>query len=234
MERSYNQFCPVAMAAEVLCSRWTVVLLRELLAGSTRFNDLRRGLPRMSPALLSQRLKELEETGVVERRPVPGEPAIHEYALTDAGRELQPLVESFGKWGQRWIPSKLSLEQLDANLLMWDMRRGLKFEPPPSRRLVIQFQYPDAPRRERSWWLIVEPGHPVDLCSVACGRVDAYYEKGLAPWDLAAGGLIAAEAGAVVTAFDGGPLGDGTVVAAAPGIAAELRALVVGAGAVDA
>ncbi len=175
MERSYNQFCPVAMAAEVLCSRWTVVLLRELLAGSTRFNDLRRGLPRMSPALLSQRLKELEETGVVERRPVPGEPTIHEYALTDAGRELQPLVESFGKWGQRWIPSKLSLDQLDANLLMWDMRRGLKFDPPPPRRLVIQFQYPDVPKRERSWWLIVEPDHPVDLCSVDPGYdVDLY------------------------------------------------------------
>ena len=175
MERSYNQFCPVAMAAEVLCSRWTVVLLRELLAGSTRFNDLRRGLPRMSPALLSQRLKELEETGVVERRPVPTEPGIHEYALTDAGRELQPLVESFGKWGQRWIPSKLSLEQLDASLLMWDMRRGLKFEPPPMRRLVIQFQYPDASPRDRNWWLIVSPDEPVDLCSVDPGHdVDLY------------------------------------------------------------
>lgn len=175
MERSYNQFCPVAMAAEVLCSRWTVVLLRELLAGSTRFNDLRRGLPRMSPALLSQRLKELEETGIVERRPVAGEPGIHEYALTEAGRELQPLVESFGKWGQRWIPSKLSLEQLDAQLLMWDMRRGLKFDPPPPRRQVIQFQYPDAPKRERSWWLILEPDHPVDLCNVDPGHdVDLY------------------------------------------------------------
>jgi DNA-binding HxlR family transcriptional regulator len=175
MERSYNQFCPVAMAAEVLCSRWTVVLLRELLAGSTRFNDLRRGLPRMSPALLSQRLKELEEAGVVARTPVPGEATIHEYGLTEAGRELQPLIESFGKWGQRWIPSKLSLELLDAQLLMWDMRRGLKFEPPPPRRLVIQFQYPDAPKRDRSWWLIVEPDHPVDLCSVDPGHdVDLY------------------------------------------------------------
>ena len=175
MERSYNQFCPVAMAAEVLCSRWTVVLLRELLAGSTRFNDLRRGLPRMSPALLSQRLKELEETGVVERRPVVGEPGIHEYGLTEAGRELQPLVESFGKWGQRWIPSQLSLEQLDASLLMWDMRRGLKFDPPPKRRLVIQFQYADAPLRERNWWLIVDPDHPVDLCSIDPGHdVDLY------------------------------------------------------------
>jgi len=175
MERSYNQFCPVAMAAEVLCSRWTVVLLRELLAGSTRFNDLRRGLPRMSPALLSQRLKELEEAGVVARTPVPGETTIHEYGLTEAGRELQPLIESFGKWGQRWIPSKLSLDQLDAQLLMWDMRRGLKFDPPPPRRLVIQFQFPDAPKRDRGWWLIVEPGQPVDLCSVDPGHdVDLY------------------------------------------------------------
>jgi DNA-binding HxlR family transcriptional regulator len=175
MERSYNQFCPVAMAAEVLCSRWTVVLLRELLAGSTRFNDLRRGLPRMSPALLSQRLKELEEAGVVARTPVPGDPTILEYGLTEAGQELQPLVESFGKWGQRWIPSKLSLELLDAQLLMWDMRRGLKFDPPPPRRLVIQFQYPDAPKRDRDWWLIVEPDQPVDLCSVDPGHdVDLY------------------------------------------------------------
>ena len=175
MERSYNQFCPVAMAAEVLCSRWTVVLLRELLAGSTRFNDLRRGLPRMSPALLSQRLKELEEAGVVARTPVPGDPTILEYGLTEAGQELQPLVESFGKWGQRWIPSKLSLDQLDAPLLMWDMRRGLKFDPPPPRRLVIQFQYPDAPKRDRGWWLIVEPDQPVDLCSVDPGHdVDLY------------------------------------------------------------
>ena len=175
MERSYNQFCPVAMAAEVLCSRWTVVLLRELLAGSTRFNDLRRGLPRMSPALLSQRLKELEEAGVVARTPVPGDPTILEYGLTEAGQELQPLVESFGKWGQRWIPSKLSLELLDAQLLMWDMRRGLKFDPPPPRRLVIQIQYPDAPKRDRGWWLIVEPDQPVDLCSVDPGHdVDLY------------------------------------------------------------
>ena len=175
MERSYNQFCPVAMAAEVLCSRWTVVLLRELLAGSTRFNDLRRGLPRMSPALLSQRLKELEEAGVVARTPVRGDPTILEYGLTEAGQELQPLVESFGKWGQRWIPSKLSLDQLDAPLLMWDMRRGLKFDPPPPRRLVIQFQYPDAPKRDRGWWLIVEPDQPVDLCSVDPGHdVDLY------------------------------------------------------------
>ena len=114
-ERSYNQFCPVAMAAEILCTRWTVVLLRELLAGSSRFNELRRGLPRVSPALLSQRLKDLEDWGIVSRIPIPGEPGAHAYALTEAGKELEPLIMGFGKWGQRWISSDLSLKQLDAN-----------------------------------------------------------------------------------------------------------------------
>ena len=104
---SYKQFCPVAMAAEILCPRWTVVLLRELVAGSTRFNDLRRGVPRMSPALLSQRLKDLEAGGIVCRAPSPTEPGVSEYHLTKAGRELEPLVEAFGVWGQRWVETEL-------------------------------------------------------------------------------------------------------------------------------
>jgi len=98
---SYKQFCPVAMAAEVLCTRWTVVLLRELIAGSTRFIDLRRGVPRMSPALLSQRLKDLEVAGIITREASKAEPGIFEYQLTPAGIELGPIVEAFGMWGQR-------------------------------------------------------------------------------------------------------------------------------------
>jgi len=172
---SYRQFCPVAMAAEVLGARWTIVLLRELVAGSTRFNDLRRGVPRMSPALLSQRLKDLEAAGVVRRDPAPGEPGVHEYRLTDSGSELGPLVEAFGVWGQRWVSSDLSLEHLDAQLLMWDMRRQLDTTPMPSRRCVIQFQYPERPAPQRVWWLLVEPDEPVDLCSVDPGfDVDLY------------------------------------------------------------
>jgi len=175
MERSYKQFCPVAMAAEILCTRWTIVLLREMLAGSTRFNELRRGLPRMSPAILSQRLKELEEAGIVERRPVEGEPGVQEYRLTDAGHELEPLVFGFGRWGQRWVSSELSLKQLDVHLLMWDMRRNLRFDPPPPCRRVIQFQYADVPPHERNWWLIVDPKAPIDLCSIDPGYdVDLY------------------------------------------------------------
>ena len=174
-ERSYGQFCPVAMASELLCTRWTIVLLRELLCGESRFNDLRRGLPRISPALLSQRLKELEEVGIVERAPIEGEPGAHEYRLTEAGRELRPLIEGFGRWGQRWVSSKLSLRQLDGQLLMWDMRRNLRFDPPPERRKVIQFLYPDAPPKDRSWWLVAAPDEPVDLCLVDPGYdVDLY------------------------------------------------------------
>ncbi len=179
-EGSYKQFCPVAMAAEILCTRWTVVLLRELVAGSTRFNDLRRGVPRMSPALLSQRLKHLEAAGVVARRPSPGDPGILEYHLTPAGQELKPLVEAFGTWGQRWVDSELSLRHLDVSLLMWDMRRHLDPTPMPARRSVIQFQYPELAPAQRLWWLLVEPRTGVDLCSIDPGfDVDLYVASDL-------------------------------------------------------
>src|SRR5437868_7501698 len=134
---SYGQFCPVAMAAEVLCTRWTLVVLREMIAGSTRFNDLRRGVPRMSPALLSQRLKSLEQAGVISRVKAQGEPGLFEYQLTPAGRDLQPLIEGFGVWGQRWVESRMTLQNLDPQLLMWDMRRNLDPTPMPQRRSTI-------------------------------------------------------------------------------------------------
>jgi DNA-binding HxlR family transcriptional regulator len=171
---SYKQFCPVAMAAEILCTRWTVVLLRELIAGSTRFNELRRGVPRMSPALLSQRLKELELAGIVTRKS-GSERGSFEYKLTAAGRELGPIVEAFGVWGQRRIESHLSLQHLDAQLLMWDMRRNLNTTPMPKQRSVVQFSYPELPATQRSWWLIVDPEESVDLCSIDPGfDVDLY------------------------------------------------------------
>lgn len=172
---SYKQFCPVAMAAEVLCTRWTIVLLRELVAGSTRFNDLRRGVPRMSPALLSKRLKDLEEAGIVSRVAARNEPGIYEYHLTRAGRELESVVESIGIWGQHWVQARLSLENLDPSLLMWDMRRNLNPTPLPDRRCVIHFTYPEQPAGLRQWWLVVAPTLPVDLCSVDPGfDVDLY------------------------------------------------------------
>ena len=176
----YNQFCPVAMAAEILGSRWTLVLLRELLAGSTRFNELRRGVPRMSPALLSKRLKDLEAAGVVTRSQVASEPDLLEYCLTDAGRDLKPVIESVGIWGQRWVDSEASLENLDPNLLMWDMRRNIDPNPMPHRRNTIQVIFSDLKKAQRNWWLIVQPGQKVDLCSVDPGfDVDLYLSTDL-------------------------------------------------------
>jgi DNA-binding HxlR family transcriptional regulator len=172
---SYRQFCPVAMAAEILCTRWTVVLLRELIAGSTRFNELRRGVPRMSPALLSQRLKELEVAGIIARISSAADRGVFEYQLTAAGRELRPIVEAFGIWGQRRIEANLSLQHLDVQLLMWDMRRNLNTTPMPAHRSVVQFAYPELSATQRLWWLIVDPQEGVDLCSIDPGfDVDLY------------------------------------------------------------
>lgn len=174
-EGSYNQFCPVAMAAEILCSRWTLILLREFIVGSTRFNELRRGVPRMSPALLSKRLKDLETAGILSRAHVPGEPDMFDYHLTEAGRDLKPIIEAVGVWGQRWIETEASLKNLDLNLLMWDMRRNINPTPLPRRRSVIQVIFSDLREAQRNWWLIVKPDRETDLCSVDPGfDVDLY------------------------------------------------------------
>ncbi len=160
----YKQFCPLAMAAELLCTRWTMVLLRELVAGTTRFNDLRRGVPKMSPTLLSQRLKELEAAGIIERHALKSEKGVFEYHLTESGKDLRPIVEAMGFWGQRWVEARQSLKNLDPSLLMWDMRRNLEPSPLPRRRIVIEFLYQELPVSKRSWWLVVEPHGEVDLC----------------------------------------------------------------------
>src|SRR5438105_4338388 len=166
---SYQQFCPVAMAAEILCPRWTIIVLREMVAGSTRFNELRRGVPRMSPALLSQRLKELELAGIVARTPCSSDPGVFEYQLTESGRELGPLVEAFGVWGHRRIEARVSLRHLDVDLLMWDMRRNLNTTPMPPRRSVVEFVYPELPAAQRRFWLLVDPETGTDLCKIDPG-----------------------------------------------------------------
>ena len=166
---SYGQFCPVAMAAEVVCTRWTALVLRELLCGSRRFNDLRKGVPRMSPTLLSKRLKELEEMQIIRqlRDPKTGSP---EYVLTQAGEELRPVIMSLGNWGQKWIESNLSLRNLDPTLLMWDMRRHLNPDPLPKRRVTVRFTFAEAPDHLRDHWMVVEPSGAVDLCHIDPGH----------------------------------------------------------------
>jgi DNA-binding HxlR family transcriptional regulator len=174
----YGQFCPVAMAAEIVCSRWTALVLRELLSGSTRFNDLRRGVPRMSPTLLSKRLKELEEAGVIAAVPT-GHAGVMDYRLTEAGEELRNVIFSLGTWGQRWVESSVSLKNLDPSLLMWDMRRHFKPRPLPPRRCTIKFTYPELPAARQAWWMVIDGGK-VDLCNFDPGyEVDLYVESSL-------------------------------------------------------
>ena len=157
----YGQFCTVARGAEIFGELWTPLVIRELLCGSRRFNDIRRGVPRMSPTLLAQRLRKLEQMGVVERKK---RPEGWEYQLTAAGEELRPIVVNLGHWGARWIGSRLKREQLDAGFLMWDIRRFARLDEFPSeRRVVIHFSFSDARPGERLWWLVVENG-AADLC----------------------------------------------------------------------
>jgi DNA-binding HxlR family transcriptional regulator len=162
----YGQFCPVAMAAEVICTRWTVLVLREMYAGSTRFNELRKGVPLMSPTLLSKRLKELENSGVIQRVRT-AEPGAFEYRLTAAGQDLRSIVLGLGVWGQRWVEAQSSLKNLDPSLLMWDMRRNLNPTPISPERTVIQFLYPELTSKQR-FWLVVDRG-AVDLCLIDPG-----------------------------------------------------------------
>ncbi len=170
MFRSYGQFCPVAKASEILAERWTPLVVRELLSGSERFNDLRRGVPLISPALLSQRLRRLQDEGIV-RRHAEGEAT--RYKLTRAGRELMPVIEALGTWGKTWVRREVDGDDLDAGLLMWDIHRRLHVDRFPSRRTVLKFDIRDAPSASRFYWLVIErgrvdiclkdPGHPVDL-----------------------------------------------------------------------
>lgn len=162
--KGYGQFCPIARAAEILTERWVPLVVRELFCGSVRFNDLQRGLPRMSSALLSKRLKELEYAGIVETRPVPTGRG-SEYHLTPAGEELYPLIEGMGTWAQRWVRSDLVAEEnLDPDLLMWDIRRNITENKLPDKaRFVVEFRFSGVPVAKRRYWLVFEQGSP-DLC----------------------------------------------------------------------
>ncbi|MCK1337941.1 helix-turn-helix transcriptional regulator [Bradyrhizobium sp. 38] len=149
----YGQYCPVARAAEILADRWTVLIIRELLADVKHFNELERGLPHMSRTLLAERLRRLEQAGVLERRGASrGKPT--EYRLTPAGRELQQIIDLFGKWGARWAFGPPRPSELDPITLLWWMRRRVAVDRFSCRR-VIQFEFRGAP--QRAYWLVIDP-----------------------------------------------------------------------------
>ncbi|MDX1401628.1 MAG: winged helix-turn-helix transcriptional regulator [Kiloniellales bacterium] len=166
----YGQFCPIAKASEILSQRWTILVLRELGAGSESFNDLRRGLPLMSPSLLSSRLKSLEAARIISRAET--EKGIR-YSLTESGRELKPIILQMGVWGHRWARSKLAPDDLDPSMLMWDIHRTMNAGYFSAGRTVLYFEFSDFDAKFRRWWLVIQsndvdvcmkdPGHDIDL-----------------------------------------------------------------------
>jgi DNA-binding HxlR family transcriptional regulator len=166
----YGQYCPVARAAEILADRWTLLIIRELLADVHHFNELERGLPRMSRTLLAERLRRLQRTGVLERRGAARGQRT-EYRLTRAGRELQPIIDQFGGWGARWAFGDPRRNELDPIILLWWMRRRVCADAIGKPRVVIQFDFRGGPRQ--SYWLLIErsdvsvclkhPGFDIDV-----------------------------------------------------------------------
>jgi DNA-binding HxlR family transcriptional regulator len=174
---TYGQFCPVAKAMEVLDERWTLLVVREMLSGSSHFNELRRGVPRMSPALLSKRLRSLERAGVVRRSEQAGRTS---YSLTERGLELRGIVEALGAWGVRWV-GELGEEDLDPHLLLWDMKRTVPLAAWPRSRTVLAIEFDDVEARTSRWWLVVS-GDEIDVCDYDPGfEVTATLRTGLRP-----------------------------------------------------
>jgi DNA-binding HxlR family transcriptional regulator len=156
----YFQYCPVARACEILADRWTPLIVRELLAGSRRFNEIERGLPGISRSLLASRLRHLEDTGVVERR-MSNRPNKSEYELTDAGRDLQSVVDQLGAWGVRWAFGEPRPQELDPVLLLWKVHQRINRHLLPPKRTVIEFDFTGP--LARCLWLVVEP-REVSVC----------------------------------------------------------------------
>jgi DNA-binding HxlR family transcriptional regulator len=181
--KTYGQFCPVAKAAELFCERWTPLIIRDLATGATRFSEIQRGVPLMSPTLLSRRLKQLESEDIVERRPGPnGRGAT--YHLTEAGREFVPLIEGLGIWGQRWSRRQLAEHEVDLGLLIWSLERSVRADALGKSRKVVRLEFTDQPAGKQLWWFVnengacelclEEPGYEVDLY-LACTLPDMIY-----------------------------------------------------------
>lgn len=170
--KKYGQFCPVAKSAEIMGDPWSLLIVRELLLGSSRFNTLRKGLPRISPTVLNTRLKELEGHGVLIKRRLNGQRG-HEYRLTAAGRELSTVIEAFAVWGMRWARDEMAADDLDVCFLMFDIQRRINTAALPDGETVVSITFTDLDSFGR-WWLVCQ-GAEVDLCYADPGKdVDCY------------------------------------------------------------
>ncbi|HEX6104272.1 MAG TPA: winged helix-turn-helix transcriptional regulator [Gemmatimonadales bacterium] len=159
--RSYGSFCPVAQASEVVAQRWVPLILREIMVGSHRFNEIRRALPLISPSVLAQRLKSMEDDGLILRLGERGGAAYH---LTPAGEELRPIVDALGHWARKWITRDYRSYELDPAVLMWTLRRHVVPASFPPGRSVLHFRLEGVPPQRRYWWVVVQEGQDVDIC----------------------------------------------------------------------
>jgi DNA-binding HxlR family transcriptional regulator len=164
--KGYGQFCSFARALDLLGERWTLLVVREFLSGSTRFSELQRGIPRISRTMLSARLRELVDAGVIER-------AVDDatYQLTPAGLELAGTVRELGTWGQRWLPRTLPKDELDPEALLWDMRRRVRMELLPASPVVARFELGDVHGRAGLRFLLLRRTE-VSLCGENPGFPD--------------------------------------------------------------
>ncbi|NNF05411.1 MAG: helix-turn-helix transcriptional regulator [Candidatus Eisenbacteria bacterium] len=161
MARGYGQYCPLSLAAEVLAERWTILVISRVMDGCYRFNEIHRGLPKMSASLLSQRLRQLETAGVLHAREELGKPG-YTYSLTQAGEDLRPLVENLAVWGQHWARD-LTQADLDPRFLLWSMHLRLDVEKMPPGRTVLEFEFANAPADCRRFWIVNDAGK-VEMC----------------------------------------------------------------------
>ena len=170
---AYNQFCPISKAMDVLGERWTLLIIRELLTGGSRFSELQKALGAISPTLLTKRLGMLEEQGLVVRRPIHGQRG-HEYFPTPACKELFPAIEAIGVWGMRWMRHQMEEDDYDMGLLMTHLERSIQTDQLPGRETVIRFHFTDI-TDNADWWIVVEDDD-IDVCIHDPGRdVDVFF-----------------------------------------------------------
>lgn len=185
----YGRFCPVNLSSEVLADRWTPLIVRELVLGNTRFNDIARGLPGISRSLLVQRLRHLERSGVVVLFPSPTGKG-NEYHLTPAGKDLLPVIEAMGKWAIEWLFDEIHPDEVDAVTLMWWMHRNMNDDHLPPGRVVIQFDH-SAPEKTTIWMVLdrgeasvclQHPGSDADLVVTSTTAMLSMVFNGFTTW----------------------------------------------------
>ena len=173
----YGQFCPVSKAAEVLGDRWSLMIVREMLMGASRFNVLLRGLSSISPTMLTKRLNELAIAGLILKKKIPGQKG-YEYFLTESGRELMPIIEQLGVWGMRWARDGMPDSDLDLELLMVYLERSIVRENLVGSETVVRFHFTDLDEY-KDWWMVIKPDD-IDTCVSDPGKeVDVYFTTDL-------------------------------------------------------